>query len=547
LGGASLAWIFIKAWRDIWKWLQDLWKKIKDWFKNNKIDFPNLQEEFAESWDALARALQKAIEAARQWGIDLGKAFNLNFIPNFKISFKPMLEGIRQAWKVVEDYFLGLPSPVNVFDSMLDGIKVAWKKIEDFFLGVPGFFKGLSVASWFAPVGLAISNWWTSFGWMAMWSAFTTAIIKAWDKTGEWFKNMGSEIAKWWNNIDWNKVNETAKTYIAEPLILILSAALIAATGGALLPALAGLLQSLSPKLQPLANSLGLSIGEATGKGFETGSKPILLASAGSISGIINNQQENVNKSGSNLGIGLGNAFSLEAITRVKAAMVSVYNNIKEKFDTIIIEAKEWAKSVWNSFIEGTTEKIEDIKAKLVDIKDKMKEKIGDIILEAKEWGKDIIDGLIEGIKNGTSDAIEAIREFAEKIIEKSKEFFKISSPSAVFENIGSNVMAGFGLGLENGAKALNKLKTDVSLGKIAYGNVIGKDTVSSSLPSTDSNNSLVSAIISALNSNNNNSIGTPVEKNNVASDYVLVPINKRDLNRELYILQQHEIARRGA
>jgi tape measure domain-containing protein len=40
---------------------------------------------------------------------------------------------------------------------------------------------------------------------------------------------------------------------------------------------------------------------------------------------------------------------------------------------------------------------------------------------------------------------------------------------------------------------------------------------------------------------------GTPVERNNnVGSDYVMVPINKRDLNRELYILSKHEFKRRG-
>jgi hypothetical protein len=39
---------------------------------------------------------------------------------------------------------------------------------------------------------------------------------------------------------------------------------------------------------------------------------------------------------------------------------------------------------------------------------------------------------------------------------------------------------------------------------------------------------------------------GTPVERNNISDDYILIPVDKRHLYRELYVIGKQEALRRG-
>ncbi|KEQ01680.1 protein of unknown function DUF20 [Snodgrassella alvi SCGC AB-598-J21] len=68
------------------------------------------------------------------------------------------------------------------------------------------------------------------------------------------------------------------------------------------------------------------------------------------------------------------------------------------------------------------------------------------------EFGRNIIDSLVRSFTEGISKAVNAVGEFASKIINKAKSVLGINSPSRVFKSIGSSLMEGMHLGVDLGA-----------------------------------------------------------------------------------------------
>lgn len=68
----------------------------------------------------------------------------------------------------------------------------------------------------------------------------------------------------------------------------------------------------------------------------------------------------------------------------------------------------------------------------------------GDILKKIGELGLAIVQGLLEGILSGVKEIGEWLKEnLVDPIVNKVKEFFGIHSPSTVFADIGSQLMAG--------------------------------------------------------------------------------------------------------
>lgn len=65
--------------------------------------------------------------------------------------------------------------------------------------------------------------------------------------------------------------------------------------------------------------------------------------------------------------------------------------------------------------------------------------------------GKNLVLGLIEGVKNKINDAVQAVKDLGNKILEKFTNLFRIDSPSKVFESFGLNFDEGLSIGVENG------------------------------------------------------------------------------------------------
>lgn len=62
---------------------------------------------------------------------------------------------------------------------------------------------------------------------------------------------------------------------------------------------------------------------------------------------------------------------------------------------------------------------------------------------------KDLINGFIEGIYDKVNDAIYAVGEFCQDVVDKCKNVFKVASPSKVFMEIGRYLDEGLAIGIE--------------------------------------------------------------------------------------------------
>jgi hypothetical protein len=86
-------------------------------------------------------------------------------------------------------------------------------------------------------------------------------------------------------------------------------------------------------------------------------------------------------------------------------------------------------------------------------------------VSDAATWlydaGKDIIEGLIHGVEDAAGGAVKAVENVGKDIINGAKSVLSIFSPSAVFQELGGNLMQGMAIGITNEAgtahAALNK------------------------------------------------------------------------------------------
>lgn len=93
------------------------------------------------------------------------------------------------------------------------------------------------------------------------------------------------------------------------------------------------------------------------------------------------------------------------------------------------------------------------------------------------QFGRDIIQGLINGIKALGANAIAAVGDVANKIIDKVTGIFDINSPSRVMRSLGGFISEGLEVGIETKGKSL--IDTTAKLGESI------KDTFSNSLGGT--------------------------------------------------------------
>lgn len=84
-----------------------------------------------------------------------------------------------------------------------------------------------------------------------------------------------------------------------------------------------------------------------------------------------------------------------------------------------------------------------------------------DLVGRMKEIGSNIMAGISAGIQNGKNVIFPKIAEIVRAIVDKFKELLGIKSPSKVMEEeVGKQIPAGVGVGLQNGMELLNVLAT---------------------------------------------------------------------------------------
>lgn len=153
---------------------------------------------------------------------------------------------------------------------------------------------------------------------------------------------------------------------------------------------------------------------------------------------------------------GLANAVDISGpLSETDKAILDAYNT-QIKFN----EALEQQKKV-----EEEMKKIEEQRAKLDFLRVQLK-----LLKEAKAAGvsQSIIEGLTVGADVPVEQALAAMREITEALIQQARQDLQIGSPSKVFMAIGTDITRGMGVGLGDGAKVLEDQMTDVINGVIS-------------------------------------------------------------------------------
>lgn len=71
--------------------------------------------------------------------------------------------------------------------------------------------------------------------------------------------------------------------------------------------------------------------------------------------------------------------------------------------------------------------------------------------------GKALIDGLVQGVQNGKDAVVNKVKEIASGALDAVKNFFGIHSPSRVMMGIGTDLMRGMSIGIQNQAQNMRR------------------------------------------------------------------------------------------
>lgn len=208
----------------------------------------------------------------------------------------------------------------------------------------------------------------------------------------------------------------------------------------------------------------------------------------------------------------------------VKAKIGEVVTGIIEFFQEFITSAIELKDTVVNKFKEirdGVVESIKnvvnDVKTKWQEMIDWFKQKIADF----KQIGTDIIQGIWDGITAASEWLSNKVSGFVQGIKDKftGKDGFDIHSPSKWAAGVMTNVIAGFGTGVDNGKENfLDKVGGFITEIKDTFKDKIGLEDEPLEIPveikpseDTDEDNLLQTSLDNVINDDVSNSLGFDV------------------------------------
>lgn len=516
------------------------------------LEFPEIPD-YSTEIDEATESVNNLGNSIRNIGDLLGKIPPIFILPKIQIpipqiEWEPAYEYAKQqlanAWERIKEWAKGL-KPIEAPNWSFKPLNIP--DLGKIFEGL-----GKSIKEWWGQTGLA--KWMDGKG---FWDSVGQSISTAWNSTS---------FAKWFNNIDWkglwddigkalkeavdwlawvnNNILEPIFEGLPQAMLLLLSAvviALAAVVGG---PALA-------QKAQEVFSNWGYTLGQAAVVGASPGGiingiidniGEIATALLTAITTAIQRTIEDIVKKA----VEVGSKFVGGIITGIKnkfteltnAVYENIYKPIKTKVDEIINSAKEWAKTAFSNFITGITAKLTEIEKKMQEVYNTIRNKVKEAWDNAIGWGKNIIAGIISGLNSGITALKDAIKSVIETAISKAKEVLGIQSPSTIFAAMGNNIALGLANGINDGSsiveKAMNNLLPINSPANIET----VKNTVAGSSTGNINNsgfdiNELLTALSNRETTSNNSS--------NIASDYVLIPVDKRQLERELYVIRKQE------
>lgn len=140
-------------------------------------------------------------------------------------------------------------------------------------------------------------------------------------------------------------------------------------------------------------------------------------------------------------------------------AMVAVNEFVTGAIDGMILAVQNMATAIstfvtgaWAQFVaawDGIVAKVDEVKAKIAEFAASIPQLFANLASQMMEIGGQIIEGLWTGIKSKFETVRAGIANFAGSIASSVRSTLGIQSPSRVFWDIGTNIMTGLGMGMQ--------------------------------------------------------------------------------------------------
>jgi TP901 family phage tail tape measure protein len=142
---------------------------------------------------------------------------------------------------------------------------------------------------------------------------------------------------------------------------------------------------------------------------------------------------------------------------KLKEIIQAVLDWIGRKVDELGDKIKEWIPK----FLDWIKDVVRDLPGKLKEIGEKILSFIGDaaklVAEEAPKIGKAIVDGILKGIGDNLNPLNALVGDkMPNELIKKAKDGLGSHSPSTAFMEIGSDIVAGLALGINNNKDTAN-------------------------------------------------------------------------------------------
>lgn len=153
----------------------------------------------------------------------------------------------------------------------------------------------------------------------------------------------------------------------------------------------------------------------------------------------------------------LGSAFSTawETISGVWSSAVDFFSGIWSGITDTFSEVSDWLGGVFSDAWDAVNASWDGAVSFFSDIWQQVKDVFSDVWDKFLEIGGNIVNGIKEGI-SGAWDALKSwVKEKFDGLVGGVKDLLGIHSPSAVFADIGKNMMAGMESGIDSGMAGL--------------------------------------------------------------------------------------------
>ena len=148
-----------------------------------------------------------------------------------------------------------------------------------------------------------------------------------------------------------------------------------------------------------------------------------------------------------------------QLIERLPEIIIAIVEGLVENLPKLLEASVQIIVALATGLIESLPELITHLPEIIAAIVDGLVACVGDMV----EAGKELVNGLWEGIKKNWDNLAKSVTDLGSKLVDKVKSFFKIGSPSKLFENeIGKWIPEGIAVGIDANASSVNAAVDDM-------------------------------------------------------------------------------------